>query len=681
MFDPIDLLKLYEILEVEIGCSGLELRKAYLHCAKKYHPDKNPDRKEWATTRFQQVQDAYYRLKEIGQTKPTQRASHYSETNQTFEDLVEPSSRFEFSGRVFHIKFNFDYKLDLDELAQRRRGLREAWNEWVESPNDLQTSLKLIHVAHLSSRPDIVAQLLTEPILIDAASLLFLEFDTTQVTDTLLSWAEFLYAGKHTEAAIELLEGALFIEFADEKIRDRLRQYHYWMTQKDGKKKNVDPRIRIFHYKKILELGFELDYIYKLLAEAYYELDEIDTAKAHLQHAYEINHLLSGAKTISRALGMEKFIPDDTETQADVFPPPNVRKNDYLVNHVKHIPTLDEAISWFDNEDWQTIEVYSDLNAYYPKILNKARNVLVEIARNLSRCNKDFARYNLITFLNCVYWDVREAATTSLVEIGNADTLHALQNFEPNEYWRPGRDDRNLDQCIKLLKAKLNIDSRKSSDDGIIHYSLEDLIRAKKEASYFMKTRDYVSAYKILSPFVTDHGPYDENHLDLILMFAICLSETRNAKAALELVQPLYEHLRNDHSQFILPKVLNWYRRVYLYHPYISKYDNTYLQILETYEKYFAIAQDPTEFLENVDVLALWFGFWNQSTHVKWLNYAIAYTAPGSRLAKRKYHLHDTKISPFLQKQIDISFPAIQILTQHKIYELFGVEIFLDSFN
>lgn len=40
-----------------------EIRKAFYNCALKYHPDKNPDNIEWATTMMQKINAAYELLK------------------------------------------------------------------------------------------------------------------------------------------------------------------------------------------------------------------------------------------------------------------------------------------------------------------------------------------------------------------------------------------------------------------------------------------------------------------------------------------------------------------------------------------------------------------------------------------------------------------------------------------
>jgi len=60
-----------------------------------------------------------------------------------------------------------------------------------------------------------------------------------------------------------------------------------------GMKRKPVPGIRIKHLIRILELGFNHDYIYILLAEAYHELRNNEQARVYLEQAYKINPLLS----------------------------------------------------------------------------------------------------------------------------------------------------------------------------------------------------------------------------------------------------------------------------------------------------------------------------------------------------------------------------------------------------
>ena len=50
--------KYYKTLDLRPGASKKQIRKAYLHLAKKYHPDKN-HQKKGAEEQFKQIQQAY----------------------------------------------------------------------------------------------------------------------------------------------------------------------------------------------------------------------------------------------------------------------------------------------------------------------------------------------------------------------------------------------------------------------------------------------------------------------------------------------------------------------------------------------------------------------------------------------------------------------------------------------
>ena len=52
----------YEALEVPLGASKAEVKKAYKKLAMKWHPDKHKDNEEEAKARFQEIQRAYQSL-------------------------------------------------------------------------------------------------------------------------------------------------------------------------------------------------------------------------------------------------------------------------------------------------------------------------------------------------------------------------------------------------------------------------------------------------------------------------------------------------------------------------------------------------------------------------------------------------------------------------------------------
>ena len=55
-------LKDYEALELPMGASKADAKKAFRRLALKWHPDKNPDNREEAEARFQEISRAYESL-------------------------------------------------------------------------------------------------------------------------------------------------------------------------------------------------------------------------------------------------------------------------------------------------------------------------------------------------------------------------------------------------------------------------------------------------------------------------------------------------------------------------------------------------------------------------------------------------------------------------------------------
>lgn len=66
----------YEILGVEKSASDKEIKSAYRKQALKWHPDKNPDKKEEAETRFKEINEAYQILSDSSKRANYDRFGH-----------------------------------------------------------------------------------------------------------------------------------------------------------------------------------------------------------------------------------------------------------------------------------------------------------------------------------------------------------------------------------------------------------------------------------------------------------------------------------------------------------------------------------------------------------------------------------------------------------------------------
>ena len=57
----------FKVLGVRDDCSDADLKKAYREKSKKWHPDQNPGKEEYAEKRFQEVQEAYRQIQDARQ--------------------------------------------------------------------------------------------------------------------------------------------------------------------------------------------------------------------------------------------------------------------------------------------------------------------------------------------------------------------------------------------------------------------------------------------------------------------------------------------------------------------------------------------------------------------------------------------------------------------------------------
>ena len=209
--------------------------------------------------------------------------------------------------------------------------------------------------------------------------MLISKVDSESACVTLIKWADILYEDHLVEESIQILEDVLATGNATSGVEEHLRRKHYYFAQgyasKD--KKRPVPAVRIKHLNRILELGFEYDYIYKQLAEAYHDLENDAQARTCLKRAYEINPELSGAVRISRALGFQDKKTELSKTK---------KRRRYQFTRPEQIPLPSQIREWAANGDWDEILPFAEPDGYSPRIRSKTRNTLRQIASSLGGC-------------------------------------------------------------------------------------------------------------------------------------------------------------------------------------------------------------------------------------------------------------------------------------------------------
>jgi hypothetical protein len=229
-------------------------------------------------------------------------------------------------------------------------------------------------------------------------------------------------------------------------LKDALRSQYYNAAQyphpTTGAK--TRPEQRIAHLWRIIELGCELDYIHKRLAEAHGELGDDEAARSCLRRAYQLNPDLSGAVRITRALGL---------------PAKNISARATTGNRATatwtqpaEIPSPKQIRLWAVQGRWDSIVAYAKQGDYSRRLLPSARATLGAIAKYLGNCNHPSAEPALLGLFHFnYYWEITQAAVTALSKIGSRDTLEALQHYARN---RKGGDESGVQNCISYLKAR-----------------------------------------------------------------------------------------------------------------------------------------------------------------------------------------------------------------------------------
>jgi tetratricopeptide (TPR) repeat protein len=623
------LESLYQLFGVSSRCSDDELRRAYRKVLLKHHPDLNPSRREWATTKTQELTFAYAEIK------------RHRDTDLAAQDENDGEGvTIDVGGIKFTISFSFGQAIDLKDIARRKGDLRDKWNEFQKRPTDPIRALHLIHAAFRAGQQDSVSNLLFNPVLIDAAALLVSWYDHEDVSTTLISWAAILCQNHQEPIAVRILEDALSITESLPDVANELRRIHYaWAQYTDpttGDK--AIPEVRVEHLSRIIDLGFDYDYIHKLLAEAYHDLGKDEEARSHLTEAYRINPELTGAIRISQALGFR-------DKQKDSRRPKEPRKI-YRFTRPEQVVLATQIESWADNGNCESILEYSNPLDYSPRILPKARETLCQIARSLGRFDNSTSRIALLVLFEFKhYWDVSDAALTSLAKIGDEATFHTLEHQKTRDY----RDRAKLRLALSYLRAR--IDAQSLSEVGNLSPS-QRFSRAEKEYA----KKNYGQARAHLERLIATTTQSDPGYFQALLLLARSCAELGDTSEAVRLINPVYRRLPNELRFTIATDLTSWLWNELVFQDYAASRDNAYQLALDIHSELAMTANSPKEVLENLRTLTRWLEILGARDSVLWIRQLIRTEAPGTWYVdkdNRDAYFKDVELSTQMQAYLN----------------------------
>ncbi len=267
----------YQTLEIDRHATPRTIKQAYRRLAKEYHPDKNPTREKYAEKMFREISIAY-------------------------DVLRDPKERFK-------------YDLTLNEVVRNGR-FRSAYRGNVGYSRYAQQRFGLMFQQLLTQNYEVGIQIYEKlqrgnrKFRVDD----FLDYRNSRDCEFLIAEAYQTLGDlpKATRIYESLLESEkhrpVFHHFAGE-IRDRLKRI-YCIALADPVHLESIPN----NLEKIRELKLskrETAWVYKKLAEFYYEINWLAKAREMLRMAFELHPRLKGTKKICQRLDLEHLFLQD----------------------------------------------------------------------------------------------------------------------------------------------------------------------------------------------------------------------------------------------------------------------------------------------------------------------------------------------------------------------------------
>lgn len=393
--------------------------------------------------------------------------------------------------------------------------------------------------------------------------------------------------------------------------------------------------------RRILELGFKYDYIYKLIAEAYHDLGDDEQARAYLRQAYELNPELSGAVRISRILGFSRSLTPSPRKQKS--------SSKYKYSRPDQIPSSAQVHELVREGNWDAVIEFANPYDYSPRILSKTRQILNQIADSLGDCKSSKA----IEVLICLalkfnyYWDVSEAAMISLSKIGDKHTLDLLENFRAGNLPGYAHYGRFFEESISYLRARVNNQlsaAKKASTRQLL---------AQAETAFAEK--NYGQARILLGNLLANTEQSDSIYLDATVLLARSCAGMNDVRSSVELVKPLLSKLPEKLRGTILQEVAFWLSIDLMLQQYAPFNDEDYRLALDIHLELALITKTPDDVLRNLKSMTRWLEFLGVDDVVQWIRQLIRAEVPGTSYVdknNREQYIQSVDLSPYMRSFI-----------------------------
>jgi tetratricopeptide (TPR) repeat protein len=431
---------------------------------------------------------------------------------------------------------------------------------------------------------------------------LLINTEAWRACQTLIRWADFLWNTRRGKEAVQILEDAVasgYVQITKDgvdrslpPIIDELQSFHYRWAQYADPTTGVKatPEVRIEHLNRIIALGFRFGYIYKFLAEAHHDLGDDKQARAYLTQAWEIDPCLLGAVRIARALGLSAPPKSDEPALISLVSPKWTR--------LQQVPTESQIRQWVKDGRWDTIIQFSNPAEYSRALPPKARNALGLIAISLGECgNYEGAAEALSIMLSSFYWDIRDAAVTSLAKIGDEDTLAFLEDLSAGVNWSSFSKER-LKTSIAYLRARVSGKPNqgvKPESSGVLAHALRAHDR-----------RQYGLARFLLEGLMTEIKDGHPSYLEATVALAHSCSEMNDTEAAIEIIKPAFTKLKNVGNRAIMTDIRDWLWNNVVFEEYAEERDDVYKWGLELDLSLTLTAATPDDVLRPFRNLTRW---------------------------------------------------------------------------